>query len=171
MGDLDDTALDEYLDFCQKVLVDPNRDGGWFHEAHDERDTQCTWSEHRVIDNYFPLANGTAYLMQDERPGLRGRGLPPTKKNDGDMDILEPGEMYTIYDAKDVLGNLSGDLKMIVEKSARWVGIDCDFVCGLVERYERRLVRWWNDRRHGRNGEGEIRAEEGVSGGTLTPGG
>jgi RNA polymerase I-specific transcription initiation factor RRN7 len=109
--------------------------------------------------------------MQDERPSLRGQGLPPTKKNDGDMVILEPGEMYTVYDAKDVLGNLSGDLKMIVEKSARWAGIDCDFVCGLVERYERRLVRWWNDRRHERNGPGEIRAEEGVSGGTLTPGG
>ena len=114
-----------------------------------------TNTEHRVIDNYFPLANGTADLMQDKRPGLRGCGLPSTGKNDMGMGILEPGEMYTIYDAKDVLGNLSGDLKMIVEKSARWAGVDRDSVCGVVERYERRLARWWNDRRYGRKGEGE----------------
>ena len=120
-----------------------------------------TKTAHRAIDNYFPLADGTADRQQGERPGLRGRGLSSTKENDGDMGILEPGEMYTIYDAKDVLGNLSGDLKMIVEKSARWAGIDCDFVCGVVERYERRLVRWWNDRQHGQKGEGENQDQEG----------
>lgn len=114
-----------------------------------------TQAEHRVVDNYFPLANGTADLTQGEQPCLRGLGLASTKKNDGDIGILEPGEMYTVYDAKDVLGNISGDLKMVVEKSARWAGTDCDFVCGVVERYERRLVRWWNERQHGRRGEGE----------------
>lgn len=119
-----------------------------------------TATAHRVIDNYFPLAGGTGNRQQGERPSLRGRGLSSTKENDGDMGILEPGEMYTIYDAKDVLGNLSGDLKMIVERSARWAGVDCDFVCGVVERYERRLVRWWNDRRHGRKGEGEDQDQE-----------
>ncbi|KAF8138412.1 hypothetical protein EV363DRAFT_1393864 [Boletus edulis] len=121
--DLDDVAVDEYLDFCQKVLVDPERD------------------DHRIIDNYFPLASGTADQTQGERPVLTGRGLLLTKMNDGeDVDVLEPGEKYTIYDAKDVLGNLSGDLKMIIERSARWAGTDCDFVCGVVERYERRLA-------------------------------
>lgn len=154
MGDLDETALDGYLDFCQKALVDPKRDGGWCHEVRDERDTDAhghTKTEHRVVDNYFPLANGNP--TQDERPGLRGGGLSPTKTNDGNMGILEPGEMYTIYDAKDVLGNLSGEVKMLVEKSAQWAGVDCDFVCGVVERYERRLVRWWHDKGHERKGE------------------
>ncbi|KAG8218582.1 hypothetical protein J3R82DRAFT_4223 [Butyriboletus roseoflavus] len=130
VGDLDDSDLDDYLDFCQKVLIDPKRD------------------EHRVVENYFPLTNGTADLTPGKQPCLRGRGLSSTKKNDGDTGILEPGDMYTIYDAKDVLGNLCGDLGMVVEKSARWAGTDCDFVCGVVERYERRLVRWW----HGQKG-------------------
>ncbi|KAF8556951.1 hypothetical protein OG21DRAFT_424311 [Imleria badia] len=93
--------------------------------------------------------------MQDERPGLRGGGLSPTKTSDGNTGILEPGEMYTIYDAQDVLGNLSGEVKMMVEKSARWAGIDCDFMCGVVERYEGRVVRWWNGRRQGRKEERE----------------
>lgn len=148
IGDLDDAALDEYIDFCQKILVDPKKD------------------EHRVVDNYFPLANGTTDLMKHERSGLRGRGLPPTRKNDGDMDmdILEPGEMYTIYDTKDVLGNLSGDLNMIVDRSARWAGTEGDFVCGVVERYERRLARWWHD-------GGRLRADEEWLGDELTHGG
>lgn len=117
--------------------------------------SKCTWAERRVVDDYFPLANGTADLTGGEQPYLRGRGLSSTKKNEGDINILEPGEMYTIYDTKDVLGNLPADLKMVVEKSARWVGTDCDFVCGVVERYERRLVRWW----HGQRGEGEGEGE------------
>lgn len=109
-----------------------------------------TKTEHRVVENYFPMANGTADLTRGKQPCLRGRGLSSTNTNGEDIGILEPGEMYTIYDAKDVLGNLCGDLKMVVEKSARWAGTDCDFVCEVVERYERRLVRWW----HGRRGEG-----------------
>lgn len=110
--------------------------------------TECTCVEHCVIDDYFPLDNGTgADLTQREQIDPRGQGLSSTRKNGADSRICEPGEMYTIYDAKDVLGNLSGDLKMIVERSARWTGIDCDFICRVVERYERRLMRWWSDHR------------------------
>ena len=116
-----------------------------------------TKTEHRVIDNYFPLANGTADLMRGKQLGLGGRGLASTRTNHVDNGILEPGEMYTIYDAKDVLGNLSEDLKMIIEKSARWVGIDCDVMCGVVERYERRLMRWWHEQSTGTEG-GRLRA-------------
>lgn len=106
------------------------------------------------MENYFPLADGTAGVTREERPGLRERGLAPTERSNGDMSVLAPGEMYTIYDAKDVLGNLSDDLKTVIERSARWAGVDCDFVCGIVERYERRLVRWWNDRRQATGTEG-----------------
>lgn len=58
--------------------------------------------------------------------------------------------MYTIYEAKDVLGNIPGDLEIVVDRCARWAGIRCDYLCGVVERYERRLVRWWQDKRRER---------------------
>ncbi|KAI6047398.1 hypothetical protein EDC04DRAFT_2864473 [Pisolithus marmoratus] len=62
----------------------------------------------------------------------------PMKTNDSNPDILQPGESYTIYHSEDVLG-----------MACRWVGVSSDYLCSAVERYERRLVRWWQaERQH-----------------------
>ncbi|KIJ70044.1 hypothetical protein HYDPIDRAFT_79247 [Hydnomerulius pinastri MD-312] len=140
VGDLDDAILDEYLDFCQKVLVGPHND------------------EHRILDNYFPLANGIAEvtptaLMAD----LKVQGLSSTKVNDDNLGVIEPGESYTIYHSRDTLGNLSPELDLLVQRSAGWAGVDGDFLCGVVERYERRLVRWWTAERQA---QGEMNLDE-----------
>ncbi|KAH7887669.1 hypothetical protein F5I97DRAFT_2010694 [Phlebopus sp. FC_14] len=130
VGDLDDATLDEYLDFCQRALVGSQDEG------------------HRILDSYFPLTNRNAAvtpsgLMAD----LKAKRLPSTTENVHDVDILEPGESYTIYHSGDVLGSLAPELDLVVQKSARWTGVSCDVICGVVERYERRLVRWWNGER------------------------
>lgn len=137
--------------------MDPKRDGGccredWTHvvlTAHGHMK-----AEHRVADKYFPLVNKTADPTRGEQSGPGGRGLSSARENGADGGVPEPGDMYTVYDAKDVLGNLSEDLRVITERAARWVGVECDFLCGVVERYERRLMRWWSDIR------GEIKGAE-----------
>lgn len=105
-------------------------------------------TEHSIIiDDYFPLASGTVNLARSKPPDLRGRGLSSTRGSGAKSGALKPGEKYTIYDAKDVLGTLPGDLKMIMERSAGWAGIGSDELCGVVEWYERRLLRWWHETR------------------------
>ncbi|KIM68791.1 hypothetical protein SCLCIDRAFT_13532 [Scleroderma citrinum Foug A] len=128
IGDLEDEALDEYLDFCEKVLVGP-------------QDT-----EQRVLDNYFPLTN------EGRQQGAVGKdlmtnALPSIKVNHDKPGILRPGESYTIYHSDDILGNLVPDLDVLMERASRWAGVSCDYLCTVVERYERRLVRWWHTER------------------------
>ncbi|KAF9226549.1 hypothetical protein BS17DRAFT_794039 [Gyrodon lividus] len=139
VGDLDNATLDEYLDFCQMVLVGPHSD------------------EHRILDNYFPLTNGITKVT-GHTANLRDKLFSSMQENDGDFGMPEPGESYTIYHSQDILGNLSPELELLVQKSARWAGVDSDFLCGVVEGYERRLMRWWNAERQVQ-AEGEIDLE------------
>jgi len=137
VGDLDDATLDEYVDFCQKVLVGPHSD------------------EHRILDNYFPMTNGETKVTS-HTVDVKDRPFSSTKENDEDSGTLEPGESYTIYHSRDILGELSPELEILIQRCARWVGVDNDFVCGVVERYERRLMRWWNAERQAQElGEGD----------------
>ncbi|KIJ20244.1 hypothetical protein PAXINDRAFT_96478 [Paxillus involutus ATCC 200175] len=137
VGDLDDATLDEYVDFCQKVLAGPHSD------------------EHRILDNYFPMTNGETKVTS-HTVDVKDRPFSSTKENDEDSGTLEPGESYTIYHSRDILGELSPELEILIQRCARWVGVDNDFVCGVVERYERRLMRWWNAERQAQElGEGD----------------
>jgi len=56
---------------------------------------------------------------------------------------LRPGERYRIYNSRDLFGTLPGDYEVVMERGSRWVGVSVDFLGGVVETYERRLVRWW----------------------------
>lgn len=127
VGDLEDQTLDEYLDFCEKVLVGP-------------QDT-----EQRVLDHYFPLTNEGKQGAAEKT--LLTNVLPSIKVNRDQPGILRPGESYTIYHSEDILGNLVPDLDVFIERASRWAGVSGDYLCGVVERYERRLVRWWHNER------------------------
>lgn len=102
-------------------------------------------AEQRVLDHYFPLTN-------EGRPGAVEKtsltnALPSIKVNRDQPGILRPGESYTIYHSEDILGNLVPDLDVFIERASRWAGVSGDYLCGVVERYERRLVRWWHNER------------------------
>ncbi|OAX44565.1 hypothetical protein K503DRAFT_678715 [Rhizopogon vinicolor AM-OR11-026] len=129
-GDIDDATLDEFLDFCERVLVRPK---------NGEADQQ-------ILDNYFPLSTGNL----DGRPRVTtphavAQGLASTRINEDETDNdLQPGESYTIYHSRDVLGNLPEEQALIITRSAKWVGVSDDYLCGVVERFERRLQRWYD---------------------------
>lgn len=57
-------------------------------------------------------------------------------------DALLPGQAYPIYDSLDSLGELPQDLEAVIARAAIWTGVDQDYVIGVVERFEHRLVRW-----------------------------
>lgn len=55
-----------------------------------------------------------------------------------------PGQAYKIFQTQDLLGALPEDFDAIVKCAAKWAGVEEDYVCGVVERYEHRLARWWS---------------------------
>lgn len=72
---------------------------------------------------------------------------------------LRPGHAYAIYHTQDVLGALPEDYEVVVRRAARWAGVEEEYVCGVVERYEHRLARWWSGVK--RREEKEKSAEKG----------
>ena len=55
---------------------------------------------------------------------------------------LSPGESYKIYHARDILGSVCGEYALVVERAARWCGVEDELIYAVVERFERRLLRW-----------------------------
>lgn len=52
------------------------------------------------------------------------------------------GESYKIYHAQDTLGSVSDEYELILERAARWCGVDDKTIYAVVERFERRFLRW-----------------------------
>ncbi|KAG2348989.1 hypothetical protein BDR05DRAFT_902854 [Suillus weaverae] len=127
-GDMDLATTDEFLDFCERVLVKSQRGE----------------SDQQILDNYFPLSteNGGARLEVIAPHSIVER-LSATMINISETNVLQPGESYTIYHSRDVLGNLPEEQALIITRSAKWVGVSDDYLCGVVERFERRLRRWY----------------------------
>lgn len=143
-GDMDLATIDEFLDFCERVLVKPQK---------GETDQQ-------ILDNYFPLSSksgGTG--LEVIAPRSIVEGLSATKINVGETVVLQPGESYTIYHSRDVLGNLPEEQALIITRSAKWVGISDDYLCEVVERFERRLRRWHYKERRREKEEQESEGE------------
>ncbi|KAI0771603.1 hypothetical protein BD413DRAFT_625029 [Trametes elegans] len=136
--DMDDDMLDGYLRFCEKALL-----------PRDDR-----LPPRNVTTDHFPLP-------QNSQPSARLIGsrelecpkTPTMKSNpiDDSPESLRPGQDYPIYNTQDILGTIPGDLELVVARAASWAGVEDEYVLGVVERFERRVVRWWeNLRRRGR---------------------
>jgi hypothetical protein len=75
--------------------------------------------------------------------GITRTDLPATPIDDvGDSENMRPGESYSIYDSRDILGTLPEEYEMVLERAARWVGVSESYLCQVIEMFERRLVKW-----------------------------
>lgn len=54
---------------------------------------------------------------------------------------LFPGQRYSIYAAKDILGVLPPSLQNLTVKAAASMNAKPDEICSLIERLERQLLR------------------------------
>jgi RNA polymerase I-specific transcription initiation factor RRN7 len=59
-------------------------------------------------------------------------------------DAMLPGQPYTIFNARDVLGTLPEEYELVVSRAARWAGVPDEYLSSVIERFERRVVRWWD---------------------------
>ncbi len=78
---------------------------------------------------------------------------------DDSADALRPGQKYPVYNTQDILGTVPEDLELVVARAASWAGVDEDYILGVVERFERRVLRWWENvkrkERHARSSASE----------------
>lgn len=80
--------------------------------------------------NAIPLAPETLHTMQATRVRESSTST-------------RPGQLYRIYNTRDVLGSLPEDYEKLLRHAASWAGVDEDYLQGVIERFERRLSRWW----------------------------
>jgi RNA polymerase I-specific transcription initiation factor RRN7 len=106
-----------------------------------------TGVEHPILTEYFPGQQMTADSTEEAetrvRTGLRGR------KEAGSVEepVLGPGQEYPIYSSRDVLGCLPDRFEKVLSGGSRWLGVENNLVCGVLEKYERRLMRWMDQER------------------------
>lgn len=97
-----------------------------------------------ILDDYFPLGN----RAPDSMPAsVRQAPFPPLFANEASNEdatpVPRPGQVYTIYNSQDVLGSIPDQYEVILSRAARHIGVGDDYLSGVTEKYERRLVRWW----------------------------
>lgn len=63
--------------------------------------------------------------------------------DDEDGEAVLPGQSYNIYNARDVLGSVAEECELVVGRAASRIGVTDGYLNGVVEKYERRIVRWW----------------------------
>ena len=86
--------------------------------------------------------------------------MTAVRLRDENSTELRPGQAHRIYNTQDILGTLPEEYELVVQRVARWAGVGDEYVCGVVERYERRLARWWDRVRRSERtaaGEGDVR--------------
>jgi RNA polymerase I-specific transcription initiation factor RRN7 len=64
-------------------------------------------------------------------------------QDDDNEKVAVPGESFTIFNARDIFGILPNEYVLVVGRAGRWAGVSDEYLSGVVENYERRVVRWW----------------------------
>ncbi|KAI0750704.1 hypothetical protein C8Q80DRAFT_1153541 [Daedaleopsis nitida] len=132
--DMDDTMLDAYLQFCEKALLP----------------RESRMPPRNATTDHFPLQSASSSAIAGqvgdnvrtpEDPDMRGWSANSVSNTEA---ALKPGEQYAIYNNQDILGSLPDDMELVISKAAKWAGVDTGYVSGVVERFERRVIRWWD---------------------------
>ncbi|KAF9268060.1 hypothetical protein L218DRAFT_1053429 [Marasmius fiardii PR-910] len=129
VGTMSGDEIDRYFSFCEHALLGPNVD-----------------RDDKLLSNYFTLTNDERKRVSSSGPTVELAERHGTEIAPEDADQLRPGESYVIYHSRDSLGTTSEEMEIVLTQGASWVGVNGDFLCGVVEKYERRLLRWWKVR-------------------------
>lgn len=99
-----------------------------------------------MLDEHFPVDSrrGCDRKQVDAEARQEAPLLPATEmgRNKRGKAGLKPGEEYRIWNARDVLGTLPAEYSLVLGRGAGWVGVSCEYLGAVVEKYERRIVRW-----------------------------
>lgn len=119
---MDETELDEYLDFCQKVLLRPGTS--------------------QPLEDFFPLGPVSVQAVETAVVDRGKRCEQAMAGETAELGRHEPGEAYAIYRSRDSLGTIPEEYQMVISHGAKWIGVDEELLLKVTERYERRLSNW-----------------------------
>lgn len=143
VADLNESLLDDYLEFCECALL------GTESSSHDI-----------IATNHFPVSNGSASRSQTLEAKPSWRAMPAgVLADNAEAKSLRPAEDFTIWNSRDVFGTLAEDYGTLLGRAAQCIRIGENSLGGVVELYERRFVRWWEEekrREKGESGSGEV---------------
>ncbi|KAJ3856373.1 hypothetical protein EV368DRAFT_32543 [Lentinula lateritia] len=129
MDSVNDEILDEYLTFCERILLRPGEDG--------------LQNQEQMLANYFPLNLGPSIAQNS----ITGECSPPLSAplrrppvQGPSNTFMMPGEKYTIFHSRDIFGSVPEEYEMLVRRGSNLVGIPEDYIDSLVEKYERRKL-------------------------------
>ncbi|KAI0939982.1 hypothetical protein AcV5_001212 [Taiwanofungus camphoratus] len=136
--DLSEHELDKYLDFCEGALL-PRED----QQTEQNAATELFPLPSKEVSSKMARIGGKVTEL-GRSTSLNERSTMSAMSVDSDGKALSPGESYAIFNTLDTLGALPDDYEVIIRRAAHWAGVSEEYVCGVAERYERRLVRWWD---------------------------
>jgi len=142
---VDDSRLDAYLSFCERALL-----------PHSRTTEAQSKSVERVTVAEFPAGDNPRETARDSATSTARRAAYPSLKagnGEESQKMRRPGEQYAIYSSQDILGTLPDEFAVVVEHAGRWVGVNCEELLSVVEKYERRLVRLWSESRQSEKDE------------------
>lgn len=114
----------------------------------------CDLGANRLAEEFYPVIPSLPSIKEERRARLASHRINPLPQLPAQdlvepaltegvtSTVLRPGESYKIYRAHDILGSVSEEYALIVERAARWCGIEDEMVYAVVERFERRLLCW-----------------------------
>lgn len=112
----------------------------------------------RPVEELYPVVPSLQSIKEGRRARLASRRIHPLAQlpaqdpvepaltDDATLAALHPGESYKIYYAHDILGSVSDEHTLIVERAARWCGVEDEMIYAVAERFERRFL-WWKKRK------------------------
>jgi RNA polymerase I-specific transcription initiation factor RRN7 len=100
-------------------------------------------ADHQVLREHFPMQDSPQAPVDARATELPGWNLAGSSISEEVNGELGPGKNYAIFNSRDILGVLPGDLELILERGVKWLGVEMPYMCGVVEKYEHRLRAWW----------------------------
>ena len=110
----------------------------------------------RLAEEYYPIdAPPTKEERRARLAGQRVHPLPQLPAQDPvdpafaegtTVTALHPGESHRVYCAHDILGSVPEEYALVVERAARWCGVEDEVIYAVVERFERRFL-WWKKKK------------------------
>ena len=114
------------------------------------------------MDNHFPIGRRRVAVCRVEG-GPSCSGLPASVlEEDAEgrtAKRLRPAEGYAIWNSRDVFGTLAEDYETVIGRAAKWTRTGQEYLSGVVEMYERRFVRLWEDEKEGEGSLSGVRDE------------
>jgi hypothetical protein len=68
--------------------------------------------------------------------------VDPESAGSAAIAVLRPGESHRVYHSHDILGSVPENYALIVGRAAHWCGVGDEVIYAVVERFERRFLRW-----------------------------